>query len=790
MTHAGDAPPPPAAIRARLARAALGLAPRAADVQVGPLTLRPHQRHAAARLRYALGHYGVALLADDVGLGKTAVALALARDAADAVIVAPAALRAHWAAALHAAGLARDLVSTEALGRDPPRGPATPPLVIVDEAHHFRNPRTRRWQALAALVANGRLLLLTATPVHNRAEDLAALFALTLGARGRTLDASTLARLVVRRSAADVRDGTGGEPPADRPIVAPTSWIDLDEAPDVLDALRTLPPAVVPADGSPTPDLDRYTLVRLWASSDAALRRAVRRRLARALAVSDALDAGHHPTRADLHALTRTLDTDASTVQLSLVPAALDGPAPEVARAQIGAHVAALRRVVALLARAAGDAQRVAHLRAIRARHPGTRIVAFSHSANTVRALYAALAPDGRVAMLTAGGGRIASGRLSRADVLARFAPLGQACAPPADIERIDLLLTTDVLSEGLDLRDASVVVHLDLPWTPARLAQRTGRAVRPGAPAATVYVHAFRPPPALARELRLAAHARGKCRAADQTVGASALERGVAPYSRRASHGATLTSVTTAAVAELARDRLLERWSAWQEPPSATRCEGRPTSNARVIAAVRCGASGYLAVVALPTRLGALHVPTLVAALRTRGPTSAPHTVRRALAALARADASVTPSPHHVAAARRALARWARHQLVHGAIAPSRAAVRSADRTRDAGRDPRAAILARATRALQTAAPDQRALTSTAAGALRAALARPLSAEREAALRNVARDARDDAGRSATSDAEWLAAAVRLAAAAGSGNEGDRTAARATLRALVLLTP
>src|SRR5688572_10824059 len=66
---------------------------------------------------------------------------------------------------------------------------------------------------------------------------------------------------------------------------------------------------------------------------------------------------------------------------------------------------------------------------------------------------------------------------------------------PRVRAERIDLLLSTDVLSEGVGLQDASVVVHLDLPWTPARLEQRTGRIARLGSRHATVAVYAIAPP-------------------------------------------------------------------------------------------------------------------------------------------------------------------------------------------------------------------------------------------------------------------------------------------------------
>ena len=46
------------------------------DARLGDIVLRDHQREAAARLRRAIDRFGGALLADEVGLGKTFTALA------------------------------------------------------------------------------------------------------------------------------------------------------------------------------------------------------------------------------------------------------------------------------------------------------------------------------------------------------------------------------------------------------------------------------------------------------------------------------------------------------------------------------------------------------------------------------------------------------------------------------------------------------------------------------------------------------------------------------------------
>src|SRR5688500_6608126 len=68
-----------------------------APITLGSITLRPHQRQAVRRARGALQEHGGTLIADDVGLGKTFIALALAAEARCPLVVGPAVLRAMWA---------------------------------------------------------------------------------------------------------------------------------------------------------------------------------------------------------------------------------------------------------------------------------------------------------------------------------------------------------------------------------------------------------------------------------------------------------------------------------------------------------------------------------------------------------------------------------------------------------------------------------------------------------------------------------------------------------------------
>ncbi len=58
----------------------------------------------------------------------------------------------------------------------------------------------------------------------------------------------------------------------------------------------------------------------------------------------------------------------------------------------------------------------------------------------------------------------------------------------------VQLLITTDVLSEGQNLQDGHIVVNFDLPWALIRLIQRAGRVDRIGQKSPIIYCYSFLP--------------------------------------------------------------------------------------------------------------------------------------------------------------------------------------------------------------------------------------------------------------------------------------------------------
>jgi superfamily II DNA or RNA helicase len=116
-------------------------------------------------------------------------------------------------------------------------------------------------------------------------------------------------------------------------------------------------------------------------------------------------------------------------------------------------------------------------------------------------------APDERLAAL----GRFAPRTVVRADYV------------PAEGE-VDLLLSTDVLSEGQNLQQAQEVISYDMPWNPQRVVQRNGRVIRLLSDHDEVYLWTMLPEPGeLERLLGLEARIQAKIKAASGVYGMEA---------------------------------------------------------------------------------------------------------------------------------------------------------------------------------------------------------------------------------------------------------------------------
>lgn len=108
--------------------------------------------------------------------------------------------------------------------------------------------------------------------------------------------------------------------------------------------------------------------------------------------------------------------------------------------------------------------------------------------------------------------------------MVGRFSPKSNPdFAPKKKEDEIRLLVTTDVLAEGLNLQDCSVVLNYDLHWNPVRLIQRFGRIDRIGSEQDRIYGLNFLPETALERELGIEAVLGKRIQEIHETIGEDA---------------------------------------------------------------------------------------------------------------------------------------------------------------------------------------------------------------------------------------------------------------------------
>ena len=157
------------------------------------LPLTTFQNHGVVRALRLIDEIGGVIVADEVGLGKTFIAGAILarymKRRQNALLVCPAALRdTTWKDFTVKYHIYLETVSFEGLAQDKqlklsskdtveklPRRIDEYQLVIIDEAHNYRNPNSRyRAGALRKLLYGQRkdVLMLTATPVNNSLWDL------------------------------------------------------------------------------------------------------------------------------------------------------------------------------------------------------------------------------------------------------------------------------------------------------------------------------------------------------------------------------------------------------------------------------------------------------------------------------------------------------------------------------------------------------------------------------------------------------------------------------------------
>ncbi|ABX05177.1 MAG TPA: helicase [Herpetosiphon sp.] len=542
--------------------------------------LAEFQEDAVRKARRILAQYDGAIVADSVGLGKTWIGKKLLEDYAyhqrqKALVICPASLRGMWERELHSATIAAQVLTQERLGLDEFDGREffDVDLILVDEAHNFRNKRAKRYQQLELLLAaNGRrgrsgsrkkLILLTATPINNNIFDLynqinlftgndrsyfasagiGDLYKYFLAARCESLEAGSirifnlLEEVVIRRTRQFIRRAYPEALIHGEPIRWPTRQLhsveyDLQAAysglyQNIIGSIEGLHLAHYNLEAyklRPS-DQDEFELGRQAAlvgifksrflkrleSSIEAFRISIRRSLAFVKTFAEYVQDGIVLDSVSFQQAMRLLEADeedsddstpssqASALDEHAAASLIIAKLPKLEASKydrrrlhraLQADIDALNEIWHAIKhiQASHDAKLLQLQSLLASQLNGCKVVIFTYYKDTARYVYQALTEASNAEWLATLGNptirRIDSSvkTTDRTRIVSHFAP--RASNQPELVgtsDEVQILIATDVLSEGHNLQDCGHLLNYDLHWNPTRMVQRAGRIDRLG---------------------------------------------------------------------------------------------------------------------------------------------------------------------------------------------------------------------------------------------------------------------------------------------------------------------
>lgn len=438
---------------------------------------------------------GRAILADEVGLGKTIEAgmvlteYRVRGEAESILVVTPAGLTTQWQQELltrfnvpmpivdgkgdgegsvaHLGDLDAAITSLPFAKREGVREEFQErkwDLVIVDEAHHLKNPATLNYKFVSGLDTR-RLLLLTATPLQNSLGELFTLMGLVAPGSDRdrlglrrfpkrlaAADAEVLRKrlsgTMIRSRRSDVKNGAALPPREARTLRVRLSGPgrDLYQAASGYAAEGYRKSAVA---NNAAYGFYLMGLQRMLTSSVEALAASLGRRL-------EMLEGLARLRKRDRRRLKEMLPEGGEAEEL-----------PAELKKRVVAEIETLKGIIGLASRVERQPKRralVKFLRELFRREPDARVLVFTEFLKTQEMLASALIAEGWATEIYRGG----MGIREKNEVIERF-------------EKGRILVSTEAGAEGRNLQFCHVVVNFDLPWNPMRVEQRIGRVHRLG---------------------------------------------------------------------------------------------------------------------------------------------------------------------------------------------------------------------------------------------------------------------------------------------------------------------
>jgi superfamily II DNA or RNA helicase len=498
-----------------------------------------------------------------------------------AMVICPAQLRDMWQAALYDANIQADIRSQEELGQQdfPVEKYKDVEIILVDESHHFRNTVISRYKNLERILGAGsrkKVALMTATPINNNLLDL--YHQINLITRGddyyfRSADIGNLRQyfvkaekglnnlfnlleeVVIRRTRHYIKENYPEATIDGKQIKFPertlhTVRYDLESTyNDIYDQVvgqinnlnlaaynleqyrkdKTRKDELNDMRNQAIIGLIKTMFLKRFESSVQAFRISINRQLGFQQAYLSQLEHGRLLDSSEYRKLLAFEADETEEVEAIIagLPAVdIDDYDIQCIRTDIENDMERLNQInKAVKPIGAEEDDKLKQLiRILTTQLAGKKVLLFSYFKYTARYIYKYLRENENVKERISRRTRIIDSDVptkARQTLIERFAPQANNRDELIGTDKeINLLVSTDVLSEGQNLQDTDTVINYDLHWNPTRMVQRAGRIDRIGTPFDIVNIFNFFPEDGLEKLLKLVRKLQQKLSRINENIG------------------------------------------------------------------------------------------------------------------------------------------------------------------------------------------------------------------------------------------------------------------------------
>ena len=554
-----------------------------------------YQKQAVLTAKKILESYNGVFLSDVVGLGKTFITALLLQKLPPGrkLIICPPVLMDYWKETLnqfYVPGF--DVESLGKLERILERGADRYTYIVVDEAHRFRNELTYGYEMLHRICRNKKVILVSATPLNNRLEDIKTQIKLFQPTKNSTIPGvrnlenffkarqkelnqhdknspeypeamkrtselvrdNVLKHTMVRRTRSEIKNFFSEDVEEQGlrfPDMAPPQRIVyeydaatkaiFDQTIDLLQQFsyaRYTPLLFLKEQLSKFEQQSQHNiggfmksiLVKRLESSFFAFKKSVGRFIYSYERFIDMYENGTVwiSKRVDVFEL---LDADDEDKLMALLE---DGKAQKydaddfspVYKEKLHHDLKILRKISKLWESIDNDPKAETFVHELESNPilKGQKVLVFSESRETVDYLQNVLDkhfPDKVLSYSSQGG--VYNGVSHAGGYLSEVIKANYQPQHPKPKDDVSIVLTTDVLAEGINLHRSNIIINYDLPWNPTRVLQRVGRVNRIGTEHDQVFVFNLFPTTHSDAHLGLEDNIKSKLQAFHNTLGEDA---------------------------------------------------------------------------------------------------------------------------------------------------------------------------------------------------------------------------------------------------------------------------